>query len=125
MFQSNLPLNCPPTDAHEDEKWLYRILKSTSVCEEEFENYVTIYSHKVEYKKMCGAYAISLYELKEKAIENAKKNPVIGTYITKILIKPQYGKLHCGNTKTGHYNLWLYTTFDASKVEHELIEPIV
>jgi len=118
MYKEILPLNCPHQSAQEEEKYLYRIFKTNQTHEGEFECYVKTFPEKEKYKTHCAAYAISLFETREVALAYSRKG--LGNHLAKVLVKKDHGKLHLSNKKTGHYNLWLYDTFDCSQLQVEI-----
>jgi hypothetical protein len=122
MYREILPSNCPHKLAQEEERYLYRIFKKNLNHQSEFEPYVKIFPEVEKYKTQCGAYALSFFEDREVALNYLRKG--LGSHLAKVLVKKEHGKLHLTNRKTGHYNLWIYHSFDCSKlqVEIELIE---
>lgn len=116
MYIEDLPPNCPFSDAKEDEKTLFRIFVESEDSENNFKSYVSLHPDRTEFKINCKAHGISLFESKEIAISYIKRNPKLGEYIAELEINKECGKLMLTNTKNGHYTLWLYKTFDITKL---------
>lgn len=115
MYKENLPENCPPIEADGQEIFLYRAFAGDSLVDTEFIPYVYINDN---FKETCRAYGLSFFLERDKLLKRMRKliESGIYNYIAKILIKPEFGKLLLTGTKTGHYTLWLYDTFDISLI---------
>jgi hypothetical protein len=123
MYRESLPNNCPHVSAQEDEKYLYRIFKNNINHDSEFQCYALLFPEIEKYQTMCAAYAISFFGDRESALKKMKERPELGTHLAQVLVKKEHGKLHCTSKKTGHYNLWVYKSFDCSRLEVQIESP--
>ena len=114
MYKENLPPYCPLARASEDEMVLYRLFLSERNHQE---NYIPYFVNHPKYINHCKAYGISLFDSKEVAIEYALRNPDLGRYVAQVSIKRKHGKIVLTNKKTGHYTLWLYSSFDLQTLD--------
>lgn len=123
MWKEDLPRNCPPDNAFEMERKVYRFIKNREPQERDFYPYIKLYPNK-RLKNICKAYALSFFDTKENAIKarsNAKND--VGNYIAEVQIIRETGR-NIYTQKSGHYSTWLYETWNYSNFAIENIERI-
>lgn len=124
MFLETLPADCPPLEAAESDKWLYRIIKGDQIQETDFWSFNKLNSQRQEYKELCKAWGLSLFEAKDSAIEIIKRKPDVGISVVEIFVTKSLGKLQLTNPKSTHHTLWLYDTFSLDQLQYRNIEKV-
>ncbi len=125
MWKEKLPKNCPPENAFEMEKTVFRLLTGKYPQEKDFYNYVKLFPNNSRYKKMCKAYSLSSFDTKENAINAKKKSKRndIGNYICEMQITKEVGR-NVFSKKTGHFSTWIYSSWEYSNFAINNIEQI-
>jgi putative alpha-1,2-mannosidase len=107
--ESPLPDNCPPDDAVEIRRNMFRITTEDVVTEADLVPYARMY--RQDRFNQCIAYALSFYDSLEgaiKALESAKaRGRHLGNYVIETTIRPEHGCAVAGNSN-GHHSIWLY-----------------
>lgn len=115
-YKETLPENCPFADAKEDQRILFRIFSEESPSGNNFMCYVSINPGRTDLVTNCKAYGLSFFDSREVAIDYIKRNPSLGRFVAAVEVKPEHGRLMLTNKRNGHYTLWLYKSFDPSKL---------
>ena len=113
---SNLPKNCPPTEAIEANNTVYRLVFDSSITKNDFQMWINENPLKKEEKEKnkkqwCQSHAISVFSSSESLKEKWKKHHNIRRKF-KGIAKGYLSKKHGYILQTGrdpkHYSFWKY-----------------